>query len=305
MQTFTYDGDVFPMPAGFDGLSMEDWYMKMTQIRDRLMKADELNLEPMYDEDGDELDAAEVVLIKEFGFQNGGHWEHFRNWTNLKWSQETGESPTNLEFRMGGIAREKLIGADIQQQSGAGGLLEPVEGITMDQWAQTNAKIFNGGDLNQLIAALGIDRAKWDRVTAEWNDRMSKDTSFAITTAYGNAFASAAQGATGAAAQHAASQGVAGDLSEEPISYEKYVEIMVAMDAASRQGKNVDDAFFAQFGLKTIDWSNIGMFWSKKWQQNAEYYHELDTEYTKKYQAKYGISDDADDDEDDDDDDDL
>ena len=304
MTTFNYDGDVFPMPKGFDGLNMEDWYFKMESIKDRVMKASELDLEPMQDEDGDELDPEEIVLIKEFGFKNGGHWENFRNWTNEKWSQETGESPTNLEFRMGGIAREKMMGAAIQQQSGTGGLLEPVEGLTMDQWAQTNARIFGGGDANQLIAALGIDKPKWDRVSAEWNDRMSKDTTFTITTAYGNAFTSAAQGATGAAAQNAVNQGVGGDLSDEPVPYEKYVEIMVAMGAASQQGKDVDDAFFAQFGLKTIDWSNIGMFWSKKFQQNAEHYHALDVKYTAIYEAKYGVVNDDDDDADEDDDDD-
>ncbi|MBK7882709.1 MAG: hypothetical protein IPJ81_01910 [Chitinophagaceae bacterium] len=303
MTTFSYDGDVYPMPKGFEGLSMEDWYMKMATIRDRLTKADELDLEPMQDEDGDDLDAAEIVLIKEFGFKNGGHWENFRNWTNQKWSQETGESPTNLEFRMGGIAREKIMGAAIQQQSGAGGLLEPVEGITMDQWAQTNAKIFGGGDMNQLIAALGIDKPKWDRVSAEWNDRMSKDTTFTITTAYGNAFASAGQGAMGAHAQNAVTQGVGGDLSEEPMSYERYTELMVAQQAADQQGKDVNDVF-AQFGISVMDFSNISMFWSKKMQQNAEHYWELDNEYRKKYEAKYGIVNDSDDDDDEDSDDD-
>lgn len=304
MATFTYDGDTYPMPTGFEGLNMEDWYFKMESIRDRMMKASELVLEPMQDEDGDDLDPEEIVLIQEFGFKNAGHWEHFRNWTNQKWSQETGESPMNLEFRMTGIAREKMMGSAIKQQSGAGGLLEPVEGITMDQWAQTNAKIFGGGDLNQLIAALGIDKPKWDRVSAEWNDRMSKDTTFTITTAYGNAFASAGQGATGAAAQNAVAQGVGGDLSEEPMSYEKYIEVMVAQQAADQQGRDVNEVF-KDFGITVMDWSNIGMFWSKKWQQNAELYHELDTKYRAIYEAKYGITRDDEDEDDEEDDDDL
>lgn len=296
-----YDGDEYPMPEGWDGLTVEQWFEKLETVRDRLMKADELNLDPMYDDDGDELDAAEVVLIKEYGFKNGGHWENFRNWGAAKWAAEMGETPTNLEFRMTGIAREKMMNSQIQAQSGKGGLLEPFEGITLEQWAQTNARIFGGGDRDQLIAALGIDVPKWDRVNAEWNDRMSKDTTFTIATAYGNAFTSATQGPMAAAANQAVAQGVGGDLGPEPVSYERYVEIMVAQDAASRQGKDATEAL-AELGLTVMDWSNIGMYWSKKWQQNAQYYHELDTKYRPIYEAKYGITNEtvtADEDDDD------
>lgn len=291
MKTFRYDGDEYPMPEGWDNLTMEQWFEKLETVRDRLMKADELDLEPMQDADGDDLDPAEIVLIKEFGFKNGGHWEKFRSWGVAKWSAETGETPTNLEFRMSGIAREKMMNAQIQQQSGKGGLLEPVEGITLEQWAQANAKIAGGSDKNQLIAGLGIDVPKWDRVNAEWLDRMSKDTTFTIATAYGNAFTSGSQMGT---------HSVGGDLGPEPVSYEKYIEIMVAQDAAGRQGKDPVEAL-KQFGLTVLDWSNIGMYWSKKWQQNAEHYHALDTQYRPIYEAKYGIAEEATAGEDDDD----
>jgi len=79
MQSFQHNGDTHPMPPGWHGLSCEDWFYKLELVRDRLMHADELGLAPMTNEDGDALDAEEVVLVHE-GFRSGGHWEAFRSW---------------------------------------------------------------------------------------------------------------------------------------------------------------------------------------------------------------------------------
>lgn len=284
--SFEWDGDTYPMPQGWSGLSMEDWFFKLESVRDKLMNADEVDLEPMYDEDGDPLDPEEVLLIQEFGFQHGGHWEAFRNWGTYQWAAKTGEDPTDLEFRMSGIAREKIMGNKASAMSGPGGGLEPVEGVGLEQWAQIQAALAGGGDVNALIGRAGIDRARWDRVSAEWMARMQTDTTMAIATAYGNAFAGASQGQYGAQAAHAAAVGVGGNLSQEPVPFERYVEIQVAMGAASDQGRD-PNALLASFGISAVDWSNIGMFWSKKMQQEMTKYHQLYTQYSAHYEAKY------------------
>ena len=63
-------------------------------------------------------------------------------------------------------------------------LLEPVEGITLDQWAEANAKIASGTATEEAIKSIGADMPKWDRVNAEWLTRMSNDTSFTISQKY-------------------------------------------------------------------------------------------------------------------------
>jgi hypothetical protein len=288
--TFNYNGETRPLPQGWEGLSMEDWFYKFETLRDRFMNIDEENLPHMTDEDGDDLDPEEVLIIHVFGFKSGGDYEVYRNWMVANWAAQTGESPTDCEFRMGGIARERIMAEKAGAMSGAGGPLEPFEGISLEAWAHINAKIAGGGDAAALYGAQGMDQAKWDRVNAEWNARMAADTTFAIATAYGNAFSGAGGGQFSAEAGHAADVGVGGDLSQEPCSYEKYVEIMEAQNAAYQRGEDAA-ACLATFGFSVVDWSNVGMFWSKKTQQEAMKYHELFIQYSAKYQAKYGTGD--------------
>lgn len=171
-------------------------------------------------------------------------------------------------------------------QGAGGGGLDPVEGVTLEQWAQMQAALAGGGNIDQLIAQARMDRPKWDRVSAEWMQRMSTDTTFTITTAYSNAFTGAAQGQYGAQAARAAAVGVGGDLGAEPISLERFVEIQEAMSAGTRRGLD-PNAVLAHFGLSALDWSNAGMFWSKRMQQEALKYHELFTHYSDLYRAKY------------------
>lgn len=287
--TFRYDGYVLPLPPGWDGLAVDDWFFKLETLRDRIMHADEEALEPMANEDGDPLDPEEVILILE-GFQNGGHYEKFRSWGVQSWAHQLGEDPTNLEFRMGGIARERIMANKAGAMAGAGGALEPVEGVSCEQWAHVNAALANGGGagMDQLLANAGMDRPKWDRVNAEWLARMTTDTTMAIANVYGAAFSGAGQGQFSNHAAHAAKVGVGGDLSSEPMPFERYCEIEAAMACASERGEDVN-RLLAAFGLSAMEWGQLGMFWSKKMQQDAMGYHRLYTEYSAKYRAQYSV----------------
>jgi hypothetical protein len=291
--TFMHDGDVYPMPPGWDGLSIDAWFDRFEAVRDRMMNFDPATVPAMKNEDGDPMDPEEVILVKEFGFKNGGHWENFRNWGVAQWAKQTGESSTDVEFRMSGMARERLIAKKagaLRSSQGGSGQLDPVEGVSIEQWAKLNAQGASGGDVLALAAQAGIDQGKWARVNAEWLARMQRDTSGAITTVYAAAFAGAGQGQFSGQAAHASTVGVGGDLSNEPVSYERFVEITVSQDAAHRRGQD-PIAALKSLGLTPVDWSNIGAFWSKKFQQEATKYHRLHLEFTAKYEKKYGIGD--------------
>jgi hypothetical protein len=283
--TFVWNERTFPVPEGWSGLSMEAWFEKLERTRDRLMNVADEDLEPMNDADGEPLDPEEVLLIK-LGFQSGNHWECFRSWGVNGWAEKTGESPTDLEFRFGGIARDKMMNEKAGAMAAPGGLLEPVEGVGLKDWARIFAGVSSGQSLDALLAQAGIDQAKWDRVSAEWMARMSTDTTMTIANEYGAAFAAGSQSSYGAAAAHAATVGVAGDLSAEPMSFERYVEVQEAMGAAADRGED-PNACLASFGLSGADFGNVGMFWSKKMQQEATKYHQLFVDYSAKYSAKY------------------
>lgn len=285
--TFRYDGDDYPIPPGWESLSVDDWFFKLETLRDRLMHADEERLQPMTNDEGEPLDPEEVILILE-GFVSGGHFEKFRTWGTHTWGRKLGEDPTNLEFRLGSIAREKIMANKAGAMSGTGGALSPVEGVSCEQWAQLNAALASGGggNFDQLLAGAGMDRPKWDRVNAEWLARMTTDTSMAIANVYGAAFAGGGYGQFSAQAGHAAQAGVGGDLSNEPVSFERYCEIEAAMGCASDRGEDVNQ-LLGQFGISAMEWGQIGMFWSKKMMQDAMGYHRLYTEYHAKYKARY------------------
>ncbi len=283
--TFHYDGEDLPLPPGWDGLSIEDWFFKLETLRDRIMHADDETLQPMTNEDGDPLDPEEIILILE-GFTSGGHYEKFRNWGVFRWARQLGQDPTNVEFRYGGIAREKIMANKAGAMSGAGGALEPIEGVSCEQWAQINAAIAMGGNLDQLIAGAGMDRPKWDRINAEWLARMTSDTTMAISSVYGAAFAGGGNSQFSGHAAHAANVGVGGDLSSEPMPFERYCEIEAAMACAHERGEDVNE-LLAEFGIKAAEWGMVGMFWSKKIQQDAVGYHALYTEYSARYRAQY------------------
>jgi hypothetical protein len=287
MTTFNWNGNTYPIPEGWAGLSIEDWFYRYETVRDEFMHADEIDLPHMVDADGDDLDPEEVLLIQRYGFQSGGHWESFRNWGVATWAQQTGQSPTDLEFRMGAIARERIQKEKAGAMTSAGGGLTPVEGVGLEQWAHIQASLGSGGDLNALLGSAGIDRPRWDRVSAEWMTRMQTDTTATIATAYGNAFAGAGQGQYGGAAAQAAAAGAGGAVGAEPAPFETFVQVQEAMRAGSERGQD-PSAVLASFGMTAVDWSNLGMYWNRCMQQEASKYYELFTVYQNKYRAMYG-----------------
>ena len=287
--SFEWDGDAYPLPQGWSGLSLEDWFLKLEQARDRVMHAEEENLEPMTDADGNRLDAEEVMLIK-LGFQNGRHWEAFRAWGVSSWAAKTGESFTDLEFRMGGIAREKIMaqkaGAMRGGGGGGGGALDPVEGVSVEQWAQIQAALAGGGNLDALLARsehrsaeVGSGQRRVDGAHADGHHRHHRHGLW-------QRLRRRRAGPVRRPGRAGGRGGVGGNLGGEPIPFERFVEVQEAMGAAADKGQD-PTAVLAHFGLSPLDWGNVGMFWNKRIQQEATKYHQLFTQYSNKYRAKY------------------
>ena len=70
--------------------------------------------------------------------------------------------------------------------------------------------------------------------------------------------------------------------------FERYCEIEAAMGCASDRGEDVNQ-LLASFGLNAVEWGQLGLFWSKKMQQDAMGYHRLYTQYSAKYKAQYAV----------------
>lgn len=198
------------------------------------------------------------------------------------------------------ITRETMAGAAASNQA----IFEPVEGISLELYASTQARAAQtGGDMakwGQLLASAGMDQAKWDRVSAEWNRRMSgqagdMNATMALLTEYSKYFGQAGQGQYGASAAANASQagvyGGGGAVGAEPCTLERYAEIGGAQSAWAQQGRDVNAMLAQQFGMSALDWSNLSQYWSAKFSSDytiAGRYGELLDYYTQQYLAAGG-----------------
>lgn len=161
--------------------------------------------------------------------------------------------------------------------------LDPVEGITLEQWAGVNAKLASGTSTEEAIKSIGVDMPKWDRVNNEWLTRMKNDTTFTISQKYSAAFNVGASGNLGSGAQVSAA-----GSAEFP--FEKYVECMVAQDVLGKQGRDAQDVL-KDFGLTVADYSNISSYWTGKMMSDfslAAKMAQLQAEFTRKYESMAG-----------------
>ncbi len=245
---------------------------------------------------GDALEAEEE--IKGFGYKDPGEFFKVRV-TMLKHKGEGGPLLEDMVFTGDDVMRAAMEGGHMHVQNMAQKgleanpeLLAPVDGVDLDTYAKLAANSASGmaeADFHKMLGEHGLDVAKWQKVNAEWTDRMSKDTSHAITTAYGKAFAMVGAGKHGAAGQAAGNvmytTGAAGG--DEPVSFEKYCEIQGAQTAWSNSGQDVNAMLKQVFDMTAVDWSTMSMWWMQKMQAEPSLWNKH-SELTAKYEKQYG-----------------
>mgnify|MGYP000889124074 FL=1 len=162
-------------------------------------------------------------------------------------------------------------------------LTAPVDGVTVEMWAQAAAMMASTPDAGQQVqklAALGLDRALYEKANNEFQARMQRDQTAVIATIFGNAFA---------AAQNVNMSG------PEPISFEKYGELAGAQAAWGEMGMDVNRKLMEVFGITAVDVSNYGSYWSNRFMNDVKLAMEHGN-LLEKYKAKYMSGGSADDD---------
>ena len=184
-------------------------------------------------------------------------------------------------------------------------LLEPIEGVSIQQHAQLQAQKMAGmsqEDFVKLLAQHGMDLEKYSRVEAGWNARMSADATAMVATEYGKAFGMAGAGQYGADAQAAGgfsytAAGVTGHAAqgEAGISFEKYCEIQGAQTAWSNTGQDVNAMLQETFNMSALDFSNLSANFMSKMTSDPsmmEKYSVLTQQYEQQYTGDFGGGDD-------------
>lgn len=243
-----------------------------------------------------------ATLFREYGVRDAKHWYQIKA-TFERWTQSPAgraKYPTAGDWMQAKMSTTQTLmmgEMNLRLEGELKGEIEPVEGVSLDAWAGAQAKIASGGSVDDAIKSLGIDKGKWERVSAEWNARMSRDTTTTIATAYGKAFMASGQGAHGgAAASAAASMDGNATLREQdaPIPLERFVEIEQAQSHGVAQGKDAA-AILASFGMTPMSWGQVGGWWSQfiannAMRNNGELYNRY-TALQAKYEAKYKAAD--------------
>jgi len=149
----------------------------------------------------------------------------------------------------------------------SGGLLDPIDGIDMETWAAGNAKITNGMPLEDVLKVVGTEKPLWDNASAIWMERMSQDTTFAITKVYGDAFTNsdigkfASSGGAEKVSTPAAASGGASGAGNAMEDFDLYIKIMCHQNMGAQQGKDAQ-SILSEYDLTVTDWGNIGMHWN-------------------------------------------
>lgn len=244
---------------------------------------------------GDPLEAEQKLTG--FGYRDAGHYyqvygtvmKHFADPHGPNVDDGTFQSQRFMSASM--KASQMAHRANMQQTTQADpALIAPVEGVTMETYAQIQAQATSASpdQFAALLAQHGMDQAKWQRVSNEWNDRMSKDTTHTLVTIYGQAFQSAGTGQFGAAAQAHAATGYDGSAAggAEPMPFERCCEIQGAIQAWSNTGQDVNAMLAQTFKMNAAEFAGVHSWWLSQLTADMTRFAEYDR-LVNHYQAQY------------------
>lgn len=250
---------------------------------------------------GDPL-AAEQKLLS-FGYRSVGHFYRVRATILKHYGTQHGPTLQESVFDSQEYMNAGMKAAQMQHQQTMNAtlaanpeLLAPVEGCTVEMYAEIAAKLASGlpqDQLMPLLASKGLDMPTWQRVNSVWTDRMSKDTTATIATIYGKAFMNTGAGQYGAAGQASAAINFMGGgavaAGDAPIPFEKLCEVQGAMTAWATTGQDVNALLHRTFNMNAVDWSNCSMWWMSRMTADLR----LMDDYTRKsgeFEQKYKAS---------------
>lgn len=218
-------------------------------------------------------DDAYAAKLNELGLRNQKHWYRVRETFTVHFQKDPEWQQAMINARMAQTKNAMSAAANAK-----GGLFDPVEGITLEQYAtiQVRASKLSGaaGEWPKLLGEYGLDEAKWAAVDKVFMGRMSDPSDMmataAFATEYGKFFSAASTGQFAAGAKAgAAAMGLDSSHTDvngaaEPVPFERYVEIMTAQECWATAGKDVNAMLKKVFNMTAVDWSNLGAFWSQK-----------------------------------------
>jgi hypothetical protein len=218
--------------------------------------------------DAAKTDVERTEVLEGHSFRDQLHYDHWKAMI------VRAEERANKQQAAGYQQAMKTVEARLEANKAAlAGELAPFKGVSLEAWAEVNVRRSRQEALEAILADLKIERPLWDEVDAEWNGRMSRDTTATIATIYGQSFAKTF-------AKKAEAQKPAGD----GMTFEQWVKIQSHVSAASRQGVD-PSAVLKKYGLTPAEFGTCP--WGIEFAQNPMKYMQDYQTFSAKYAQEF------------------
>lgn len=212
--------------------------------------------------------------------------EVYREWNDADMDQVVRfEMANSLKYM--GVQTSGFI-----KDTGSNPLLEPVHGISLRDYAAMAIKMTQGVSDTEVLKAMGIDKAIWDELNTIWPQRMGQDTTFTITTLYGQYFAEPATHPKLEAL--GANVSAEGSTNLDRLKTDRYFyeELTGARQAAYEYGLDGAQWILDNYGINLADFQTVAMQWMTQQNQdwNSEdilHYNNYQQEKQKEYAARF------------------
>lgn len=165
-------------------------------------------------------------------------------------------------------------------------LLEPIHGISLEDYSAACAKLGSGLSEEAIAKALGVELPVWQEVNLLWPERMKQDQTYEIMTLFGQYFAQAGQHPKFSNAVNGGAED-AGYTAQIKADKDFYQELEVARNVAYEYGLDGAQWIADKYGITLGDFQIAASKWNT--QIHADIQADFQ-EYTQKqdaYNAKY------------------
>lgn len=182
--------------------------------------------------------------------------------------------------------------------------LQPVHGVDLRTYTAMCLKISAGIDYLEVCKAMGFEPVIWEELNTIWPQRMGEDTSFTVTTLFGQYYA---ENVTVPQLENLKAEiSEEGAANLERIKNDRYFyeELAGARQAAYEYGIDGAQWILDNFGINLADFQSVAMQWMTEQNQNwnsedilefSNYQQEKQKEYAAKFAQEQGgnIADDV------------
>lgn len=174
-------------------------------------------------------------------------------------------------------------------------LLQPIHGITLQDFAAIAYYLGTGMDMDTMLKALGAEKALWDEANVLWTKRMQEDTTFAVVNLYGKYFQEAEKHPKLSAAKPEVSEKGAETLQRMKEDRHFFIDVQAELNAAYEYGIDGAQQMLDKYGIHVGDMATISAYYTEvdgsNYEQTNHFAILLDKkmkEYADKYAQEQG-----------------